>query len=176
MSWTGAQREVDGLSVLADGELVVAYVTRDDQAAFTELVRRHSGLVLGVVHRRNAERVEQVAYQALHRFTRALDLTDEQKDAMFQELSRRAWDGVGPRTQRNLSFSYTSSISDLPEVDETAAAAAVLSPEQVAAWQKHLKGEGEFTERMSKKIMPIFMPGVDPSDLPPRDPEARGNM
>ncbi len=62
MSWTGAQREVDGLSVLADGELVVAYVTRDDQAAFTELVRRHSGLVLGVVHRRNAERVEQVAY------------------------------------------------------------------------------------------------------------------
>lgn len=175
MSWTGTQREVDGLSVLADGELVVAYVTRDDQAAFTELVRRHSGLVLGVVHRRNAERVEQAAYQALHRFTRALDLTDEQKDAMFQELSRRAWDGVGPRTQRSFVLNYTPSISDLPKVDETAAAAAVLSPEQVAAWQKHIKEEGEFTERMTKKVMPIFMPGVDPSDLP-GGPEARGNM
>ncbi len=94
---------------------------------------------------------------------------------MFQELSRRAWDGVGARTQRCFVLNYTPSISDLPKVDEAAAAAAVLSPEQVAAWQKHLKGEGEFTERMTKKVMPIFMPGLDPGDLP-GGPESRGNM
>ena len=46
----------------SDADLVARFVTAKDEAAFAELVRRHSGLVLGVCRRvlSNADDVDDV--------------------------------------------------------------------------------------------------------------------
>src|SRR5436190_6090783 len=79
----------------ADGELLAQFARDRDEAAFTELVRRHAGLVLGVARRQlgdlhRAEDVAQAVFLALARQARRLSRTPSLVNWLYTVAVRQA--------------------------------------------------------------------------------------
>jgi RNA polymerase sigma factor (sigma-70 family) len=109
-----------------------------------------------LLQRREQDQIEQASYKALHRFTAALELSDEQKDALFQHFSHQAAQNTGVHTQRSLNLTLAADVSDLPSVNDDTAAQAVLTPEQMKVWKQFRQSEEQFHQSITSQTLEII--------------------
>jgi len=130
---------------------------REEETFIASLVGREKAAEFVTLRqRREQDQIEQASYKALHRFTAALELSDEQKDALFQHFSQQAAQTTGVHTQRSMNLTLATDVSDLPSVNDDAAAQAVLTPEQIKVWKQFRQSEAQFHQSITDQTLEII--------------------
>jgi RNA polymerase sigma factor (sigma-70 family) len=111
---------------------------------------------------REAAVLERVAGDALYEFARRIDLTEEQKQRLFEAFAVAARTDAESGRQSSLQVSFGYGLDAAPRLEANSATIeSVLTPEQLALWNTHGQTDPDAARKALGLVAPMILRDPD---------------